>query len=232
MKTNGSLIGGRLIDDPRDLRGVRAVLREVRPGLPARPACRSTPSRCRTSRRTGTPNGYPGTDMPVAQEAKLIEALGPVLRRGGPAHARSSATTTTGPSTPNDVATTPPGEDPETDYPYRAARTARPRSGWPAPRTTATPATRARRPRCTTRSRTRASGSPSAPARTARPTRRRRSSRDTLKWHARNLIIGVTRNWAQDRRQLEPRARPDRRPAQRRLRHLHRRASPSGRTAR
>ena len=42
MKTNGSLIGGRLIDDPRDLPGLRALLREVRPGLRARPACRCT----------------------------------------------------------------------------------------------------------------------------------------------------------------------------------------------
>ena len=34
MKTNGSLIGGRLIDDPGDLPGLRPLLREVRAGLP------------------------------------------------------------------------------------------------------------------------------------------------------------------------------------------------------
>ena len=45
------------------------------------------------------PSGYPGMDMPVAQQAKLIEALGPALRGRRPATRRSSATTTTGPST-------------------------------------------------------------------------------------------------------------------------------------
>ena len=55
-------------------------------------------------------------DMPVRQEAKLIEALGPKLERAG-----------LGPKLlgydhnwsehPNDIANTPPGEDPETEYP-------------------------------------------------------------------------------------------------------------------
>ena len=45
---------------------------------------------------------------------------------------------------PDDVANTPPGEDPETEYPYRPAQQRAPAAGSPAPRTTATPATRAR----------------------------------------------------------------------------------------
>ena len=36
MKSNDSLVGGRLIDDPRDLPFVRALPRQVRAGLPAR----------------------------------------------------------------------------------------------------------------------------------------------------------------------------------------------------
>ena len=66
----------------------------------------------------------------------------------------------------------------------------------PAPRSTATRATRAARPTCTTRSRTRASGSPSARARTAPTDPPAQVFSDTLKWHARNLVLGVTRNWA------------------------------------
>jgi len=30
-----------------------------------------------------TPSGYPGTDMPSAQEEKVIEDLGPMLRAAG-----------------------------------------------------------------------------------------------------------------------------------------------------
>ena len=127
MKTNDSLVGGRLIDDPRDLRRLRAVPGEVRPGVRRQPACRSTTSRCRTSRRTGSPNGYPGTDMPVAQEAKVIEALGPLLRDREPAHEDPRLRPQLGRRTPTTSPTTPPGEDPETDYPYRAAGRRRPR---------------------------------------------------------------------------------------------------------
>ena len=124
---------------------------------------------------------------------------------------------------PNDIANTPPGEDPETEYPTdlldsRAGALAR-RHRVPLLR---------RRPERADRAARRASrdkgiwftecsgshGPTDPPAQVFS---------DTLKWHARNLVLGVTRNWAQDRRQLEPRARPDRRPAQRRLRHLHRR---------
>jgi glucosylceramidase len=30
------------------------------------------------------PNGYPGTDLPVRQEARVIEALGPLLHQASP----------------------------------------------------------------------------------------------------------------------------------------------------
>ena len=63
----------------------------------------------------------------------------------------------------------------------------------------------------------------------SRATRRTRS-RDTLKWHARNLIDRLTAELGEDRHQLERRARPVRRPARRRLRQLHR--NPHDRTRR
>ncbi len=176
MKTNGSLVGGRLIDDPRDLRRLRALLRQVRAGLPARRRADLRPDACRTSRRTATRARYPGMDMPVAQEAKLIDALGPTLRRARACDTKILGYDHNWSEHPNDVANTPPGEDPETEYPTdlldsRAGALAR-RHRVPLLRRRPEPPDRAaqRVPA------TRASGSPSAPARTARPTRRRRSS--------------------------------------------------------
>ena len=61
-------------------------------------------------------SGYPGMDMPVAQEAKLIEALGPALRQAG-LRTRILGYDHNWSEHPNDVANTPPGEDPETEYP-------------------------------------------------------------------------------------------------------------------
>ena len=198
MKTNDSLIGGRLIDDPRDLPGLRALLREVRAGLPQAGRAGRRAHACRTSRRTGTPAATPAPTCPSRQEAKLD-------RRARPG------------------AATPPGlrhEDPRLRPQLvrapqrhrrrrRRARTPRPTTrtdllqlrrgaaGSPAPPTTATPATRARMTEL----------HDAFPDKEhlvhrvlrlarRRPTRRRRSSRDTLKWHARNLVLGVTRNWA------------------------------------
>ena len=46
--------------------------------------------------------------------------------------------------------------------------------------------------------------------------------RDTLVWHARNIAIGTTRNWARSVVNWNIALDPRRRPAPRRLRHLHR----------
>ena len=194
MKTNQSLIGGRLIDEPRIYAAyarylVKFVQAYERAGVPIYAVT------VQNEPQNRNPSGYPGMDMPVAQEAKLIEALGPALRRGRAATRRSSATTTTGPSTPNDIASTPPGEDPETEYPTQLLESARRRAGSPAPRSTATAATRAARPSCTHAFPdkgvwfTECSGSHGATDPPAQV------FSDTLKWHARNLVLGVTRNW-------------------------------------
>jgi glucosylceramidase len=140
------------------------------------------------------PNGYPGADMPVAQEAKLIEALGPKLRAAGLRtlilgydHNWSEH--------PNDIASTPPGEDPETEYPFDLLRTDAAR--WMAG--TAFHCYAGDQSRQTQLHDafpnkgvwfTECSGShgPTDPP--------AQVFSDTLKWHARNLVIGVTRNWA------------------------------------
>ena len=139
------------------------------------------------------PSGYPGMDMPVAQEAKLIEALGPALRQARLAR-RSSATTTTGPSTQNDIASTPPGEDPEAEYPTELLESGAARwiagtafhcyAGEPSRQTELQHAFPDKGVWFTECSGSHGPTDPPAQV-----------FSDTLKWHTRNLVLGVTRNW-------------------------------------
>ena len=85
MKTNQSLIGGRLIDEPRIYAAyaryfVKFVQAYERAGVPVYAVT------VQNEPQNRKPSGYPGMDLPVAQQAKLIEALGPALRRGRPRH--------------------------------------------------------------------------------------------------------------------------------------------------
>jgi glucosylceramidase len=115
MKTSGSLIGGRLIDSPRIYDAyaryfVKFVQAYEKAGVPIHAlTVQNEPQNRR-------PRGYPGTDMPVAQAAKLIEALGPALRRAG-LDTKILGYDHNWAEHPDDVNTTPPGEDPETEYP-------------------------------------------------------------------------------------------------------------------
>jgi hypothetical protein len=56
-----------------------------------------------------TPSGYPGTDMPSAQEEKVISDLGPMLRAAG-LRTQIFAYDHNWTEHPNDVAATPPDE--------------------------------------------------------------------------------------------------------------------------
>ena len=56
-----------------------------------------------------TPSGYPGTDMPSAQEEKVIEDLGPMLHAAG-LRTQIFAYDHNWTEHPNDVASTPPDE--------------------------------------------------------------------------------------------------------------------------
>ena len=115
MKTNGSLIGGRLIDDPRIYAAyaryfVKFVQAYERAGVPVYAVT------VQNEPQNRNPSGYPGMDLPVAQEAKLIVALGRAFREAridtkilGYDHNWSMH--------PDDIASTPPGEQPETEYP-------------------------------------------------------------------------------------------------------------------
>ena len=161
---------------PPHLRRVRALPGQVRPGLPGRRRPGRLPHGAERAAEPQAERATRAWTCRCAQEVQLIEALGPALQAAGLRTRRSSATTTTGPTHPDDIATTPPGRGPRDRLPVRAARAARPRRwvagtayhcyfGDPSAQTALHDAFP-----------TRGSGSPSAPARTARPTRRRSSS--------------------------------------------------------
>jgi len=192
MKTGGSLIGGRLIDDPRIYRAyalyfVKFLQAYARAGVPVDAVT------VQNEPQNRKPKGYPGMDLPVAQQKKLIQALGPALRAAG-LRTRILAYDHNWAVHPDDVAATPPGQDPEVNY--AADVLADPAtSRWVAGTAYhcyfADPS-----PQSALRKRfpdkdiyfTECSGIRSkVPAQTFS---------DTLKWHARNLIVGTTRNWA------------------------------------
>ncbi|MET4637271.1 glycoside hydrolase family 30 beta sandwich domain-containing protein [Mycetocola sp. 2940] len=122
LKTNGSLEGGRLLDEDRAYETYAAYLvrflEEYRDaGLDIDYLTVQNEPQLRY------PDGYPGTDMPVWQQAKLIEELGPALEAAG------FETSILGfdhnwELNPGDVATTPEGEDPAYLYPADLLNTA------------------------------------------------------------------------------------------------------------
>jgi glucosylceramidase len=206
MKDGDSLVGGRLKDDPRIYRAyarylVKFVEAYARAGVPIDYLS------VQNEPQNRHPSGYPGTDLPVPQEAKVIEALGPLLRAAGfsapsdgPGAGSRQSPKILGydhnwTTHPGDVGSTPPGEDPETDYPYQLLDS--PAAKWIAGTAY----------HCY-------SGDPSAQTllHDAYPKKGiwftecsgshgptdtpEQIFRGTLTWHARTIIIGTTRNWA------------------------------------
>ncbi|WP_162256632.1 glycoside hydrolase family 30 beta sandwich domain-containing protein [Agromyces sp. Soil535] len=121
LKTNGSLEGGRLLDEDRAYETysaylIRFIEEYARAGLDIDFLTVQNEPQLRN------PDGYPGTDMPVWQAAKLIEKLGPGLAQSG------LRTAILGfdhnwELNPADAATTPPSEDPAYEYPADLLRT-------------------------------------------------------------------------------------------------------------
>ncbi|MEP7054636.1 MAG: discoidin domain-containing protein [Actinomycetota bacterium] len=193
MKTNDSLVGGRLKDEPAVYDAyarylVKFVAAYTRAGIPIDfISVQNEP-------QNRTPSGYPGTDMPVRQQVKVIEALGPLLARTSP-RTKILAYDHNWTTHPNDVANTPPGENPETDYPYEVLASPAARwvagtayhcySGDPSAQTAlhdAFPDKGIWFTECS------GSHGPTDPV--------PQIFRDTLKWHARTITVGTTRNWA------------------------------------
>jgi glucosylceramidase len=82
MKTNDSLIGGRFLPDQRVYDAyaryfVRFVQDYTRAGVPIDTLTLQNEPQNRN------PSGYPGMDLRDAEEARLIEAVGPALRQAG-----------------------------------------------------------------------------------------------------------------------------------------------------
>ena len=193
MKTNGSLIGGRLIDDPRIYRSYALYLLKFVQAYRANGVTVNAIT-VQNEPQNRTPSGYPGTDMPSAQEEKVISDLGPMLRAAG-LRTQIFAYDHNWTEHPNDVAATPPDETADINaYPQNVLNSPAAKYvagvayhcyfGDPSAMTTLHnqfPDKAIYFTEC--------SGSQSAdPANTFS---------DTLKWHARNLIVGSPRNWAE-----------------------------------
>jgi glucosylceramidase len=193
MKTGDSLVGGRLKDDPAIYRAyARYLVKFVQAYAAA--GVEVDYLSVQNEPQNRTPNAYPGTDLPVRQEEKVIEALGPLLHAASP-RTKILAYDHNWTTHPGDVAGTPPGESPETDYPYEILDS-------PAARWVAGTAYHCY------------SGDPSAQSalHDAHPDKGiwftecsgshgatdtpEQVFRGTLTWHARNIVIGTTRNWA------------------------------------
>jgi glucosylceramidase len=194
MKTGQSLIGGRLIDDPKIYATyaryfVKFLQAYARAGVPVYAVTMQNEPQNRH------PSGYPGTDMPVRQEVALIDALGPALRDAG-LQTKILGYDHNWSEHPADIAGTPPGEQPETEYPTDLLNSSAARwvagtayhcySGDPSRQTDLHrqfPAKDIWFTECSG-----SHGATDPPAQVFG---------DTLKWHSRNLVLGVTRNWGE-----------------------------------
>ncbi|HEY3515052.1 MAG TPA: discoidin domain-containing protein [Kribbella sp.] len=193
MKAGDSLVGGRLQDDPKVYDAyarylVKFVQAYAKAGIPVDfLSIQNEP-------QNRKPSGYPGTDMPVRQEAAVISALGPMLQKVSP-RTKILGYDHNWTTHPGDIASTPPGEDPETDYPYKLLETPAAKwiagtayhcySGDPSKQTdlhNAFPAKGIWFTECSG-----SHGPNDTPP---------QIFRGTLTWHARTLMLGTTRNWA------------------------------------
>jgi glucosylceramidase len=194
MKTNQSLIGGELIDDRRIDEAyaryfVKFLLAYRAAGAPVHAVTTQNEPQNRN------PSGYPGMYMSSARQARFIAVLGPALRRAG-LDTKILAYDHNWSMHPGDIESTPPGETPETEYPSMVL-------GDPAaaqwidgvayhcysgePRRQSLlhewfPDAAIYFTECS------GSHGPADPP--------AQVFSDTLRWHSRNLIIGVPRNWS------------------------------------
>lgn len=121
LKTTGSLEGGRLLDEDRAYETYAAYfvrfIEEYRDA-----GVEITELTVQNEPQYRHPHGYPGTDMPVWQQAKLIERLGSALEAAG-LGTRIFGYDHNWELHPGDAATTPQGEDPAYEYPADLLRT-------------------------------------------------------------------------------------------------------------
>lgn len=186
MKTTDSLVGGQLKDDPAVYDAyarylVKFVQAYTKAGVPIDfLSVQNEP-------QNRKPDAYPGTDMPVAAQLKVIEALGPKLRIASP---RTKIL-----GYDHNWATHPNDGTAEADYPYQVLRAKAAKwlagtayhcyYGDPGAQTALHNAFPDKGIWFTECSGSRGATDPPA-----------KVFRDTLTWHARNVVLGTTRNWA------------------------------------
>jgi glucosylceramidase len=192
MKTSGSLIGGRLIDKPEIYRVYAAYLVKFVQAY-RKEGVRVDYLTLQNEPQHRATDSYPGMSLPSWQAAKVIEHLGPMLRSAG-LRTEIIGYDHNWSEHPNDAANTPPDEVADINrYPQEllSSSAARWVSGTAYHCYFGDPsAMTALHNEFPTKDIyfTECSGSQSSdPANTFS---------DTLRWHARNLIIGNTRNWS------------------------------------
>jgi glucosylceramidase len=117
MKTNQSMIGGRLIDDPRIYAAYAQYFVKFVQAYAAH-GIHIDYLTIQNEPQNRTPSGYPGTDLPVAQAVKVINALGPALQAAG-LDTKILSYDHNWAEHPNDIASAQQmGVDPEVNYPY------------------------------------------------------------------------------------------------------------------
>jgi glucosylceramidase len=126
LKTSGSLEGGRLLDEDRAYETYAAYLIRFIQGY-AESGIRVDLLTVQNEPQLRYPDGYPATDMPVWQQAKLIERLGPDLDAAG-LETGILGFDHNWELNPADAASTPEGEDPAYQYPADLLRT--PAAAW------------------------------------------------------------------------------------------------------
>ncbi len=194
MKTNDSLIGGRLIDTPAIYQSYALYLTKFIEAYREQGVTVNAIT-VQNEPQNRTPSGYPGTDMSAAQEEKVIEALGPMLQAAH-LHTKILAYDHNWSEHPNDIASTPPDETQDTnDYPQEVLSSPATRWIWgtayhcyygdPSAQSTLHdqfPTKAIYFTECT--------GSLSSDPTT--------TFSDTLHWHTRFLTVGAVRNWARN----------------------------------
>lgn|GEM_PF-2380119 len=195
LKTGGSLIGGRLTDDPAIYRAyalylVKFVQAYETAGVPIYALTVQNEPQDRS------PDGYPGTDMPVAAEAAVINQLGPMLRDAGLSRVEIISYDHNWIQHPDDAADAAKlGVPAEPNYPYDVLRTSAARwiagtgyhcyAGDPAAQSALHNAFPDKGIWSTECSGWHGVNDPQP-----------QYFADTLKWHAANITIGATQNWA------------------------------------
>ncbi|GAA3623865.1 ricin-type beta-trefoil lectin domain protein [Lentzea roselyniae] len=186
MKTNDSLIGGQLKDDPEIYDAyarylVKFVQAYTAAGVPIDfLSVQNEP-------QNRKPDAYPGTDLPVAAQLEVIEPLGPKLRTASPGTKILSYD--------HNWATHPNDGAAEADYPFQILRSKAAKwiagtayhcyHGDPSAQTALHNAFPDKGIWFTECSGSKGVTDPPA-----------KVFRDTLTWHARNVVLGTTRNWA------------------------------------